>query len=651
MVGILIGLYLGLLLFTSLPASQRWLTQTASDLLTKELGCGVTIGQVHIGLFNRVVMDDLCLLDQQSDTLLASTRLSAKLNLWQLIQGRVRIHHIQLFGYDIRLHRSTADAPYNFQFLIDRFSSEDEEPSALDLAISSILIRRGTLTLDTDDAPTSDTFTPHHIHLKDLSLRASIDALTDSTYSIGIKQLSLVDTNSGFILRNLQVHLSGQGLRHTLTDFTLQLPQSTLRIPSMELVAEQPHFWTNGYAKCQIEGSITPADFSSFYLPLREYSQSIQLSLEATFANQALQVHSFTLDSDGLDANMEAIIPADSTGLVIQKIQQLDIQKLSLSAPFSTHLLSSLSSQGHPAILPVAWAEKLSKLGSLQVFGHLASPDGQPLLAEATIQSDLGRASLHGTLKQGDHFQVDVETEDIRLSELLGEEIPLDHLNLRLTAEGSLREQTTQVQLTAKDLVVKGEKIETFHADLHYSPTQLTANAQAIDPQYSFKLDADLKSPEKLVLHADELHTMQGQVTLSDVSIHTPTLDYDLHQLTLYADHIKDKQSINLSGDFISANINGNFSFNELTQQAQQMLHAALPSLIPPSEQLQALATKDDTNHQRADFDIYIWEMQPLLQLFQTDIDIPRSGHLKGHIDTERRDLALTLHLPTRSRR
>lgn len=648
MAGLSVGLSLFVLLVTNLPASQRWLTQRASEILTKELGSDVTIGQLHFGLFNRVVLDDLCLSDQQSDTLLAATRLSAKVSLWHLTRGRIRIHHLQLFGYTIHLHRATADAPYNFQFLVDRFSSDDEESTPLDLAVSSIIIRRGTLTHDIDDAPNTNTFTPQHICLNDLNLRASIDALTDSTYSFGIKRLSFTEANSGFTLNGLTAQLSGDGHRHELHDFTLQLPHSTLSIPECHVEGDFSRFPNNLIATLEAEGDVTPSDLAAFYPPLHPLQQAIQLQLQATYEDNEVRLRPLILDGEGLEAHIEALLPIDTTEKKLQTPKLLEIKPLRLSAATSARLLSLLgdNGKGKPSVLSPSLAEMLTKLGDLQLSAHLQSAQSTALQAEADLTTTVGSAHLHGTLQDQDLFQVQLQTDDLHLQEVLGDDFPLNDLTLDILADGRLSEESTHAQLTAKNLKVLGETIDDIQGDISYSPARLTTHTQVTDPQYSFLLDADIQNPHELWLHAEEMHRIQGVVTLSNADIQTSALQYHLDQLTLYAEHARNQQTINLSGDFISAHINGAFSYNELTLLTQHMLHKALPSLIPLSEQRQRDALLAESTPQRADFDIYIWDAQPLLQFVSEDLQIPHSGHVKGHIDTEHKDLALLVHLP-----
>ena len=127
--------------------------QTASAL-SKKLGTQVEVGKVDIGLLNRVIIDDFELYDQQDKKMLSATRLSAKVDIPSLLKGKVSVSSAQLFGMKANLYRETAEAPFNFQFVIDSLSSkEQKEKKPLDLNINSLIIRNGAVNYDQLDAP------------------------------------------------------------------------------------------------------------------------------------------------------------------------------------------------------------------------------------------------------------------------------------------------------------------------------------------------------------------------------------------------------------------------------------------------------------------------------------------------------------------
>ena len=145
-----------LLILLHVPAVQQYMGHQTASALSKKLGTQVEVGKVDIGLLNRVIIDDFELYDQQDKKMLSATRLSAKVDIPSLLKGKVSVSSAQLFGMKANLYRETAEAPFNFQFVIDSLSSkEQKEKKPLDLNINSLIIRNGAVNYDQLDAPIS----------------------------------------------------------------------------------------------------------------------------------------------------------------------------------------------------------------------------------------------------------------------------------------------------------------------------------------------------------------------------------------------------------------------------------------------------------------------------------------------------------------
>ena len=219
--GLVLSIALGLVLFTTLPASQKWLAAKVSDILSEALQTKVQIGRARVGILNRVVLDDVLVQDLSEDTLLSATRLSVKISLEDLLDDQIHIVSAQLFGFAIHLTKPSPDEPYNFQFIVDHFTSEDTTSTPLNLALQQVVIRRGRLTHDVLSAPLSAAFTPNHAALEDLRMNFSIDTLTNSHITAHFSELSFRDSRSGLTLQNLRFLLSAQFPKNG--DLSLQL--------------------------------------------------------------------------------------------------------------------------------------------------------------------------------------------------------------------------------------------------------------------------------------------------------------------------------------------------------------------------------------------------------------------------------------------
>ena len=66
----LLGLTVALILLIQLAPVQRWLGQRVADAIGSKLGTEVSVGRVDFGFFNRLIIDDVRVLDQQQSPML-----------------------------------------------------------------------------------------------------------------------------------------------------------------------------------------------------------------------------------------------------------------------------------------------------------------------------------------------------------------------------------------------------------------------------------------------------------------------------------------------------------------------------------------------------------------------------------------------------
>ncbi|MCR4994079.1 MAG: translocation/assembly module TamB [Bacteroidales bacterium] len=643
-VGIVLGLYLGILLFTALPACQHWLAAKASDVLSRQLGTEVAIGNVQVGLFNRLVIDDVLVLDQQGDTLLAAARLSAKTDVLQFLKGHIRFSNVQLFGYDIRLRRRTADTPYNFQFILDRFAGKDTTTTPLDLRANSIIIRRGTLSHDLDFRPRSDRFTPAHLRLQDLDIRASINTLTNDTISLDINELSFVEKCSGFVLNDLSAHLEGTPENARLTEMNLLLPQTKLHLP--ELVV-RGHFegWDFMDVRLTAEGEITPADLQHFLPSLASFVEPVKLSAQVEKQARDIALRRLRLTAEGADIDLlgRAHLNKEDTALRIPfDDMNLQVQRLEMATAFYEPVLRVIS-HAKPATLPQELVSRLCLLGDVRLSGFL---QGRPLTHQAVgdlqLSTALGKALVRGQLQEDRHYHLHAETEEILLASLFqGDEIfPVNRVSLTADVEGHTGQRTAQGSLALHNLEVKGKDIDRITADFSLQPDALKADLRSDDDEYALRLTADLHHISNTSLNLSTLETLQGQVRLEDVRFRSARHNYDLNQLKLTLHNDDKGHHLSAHGDFIDAQADGPFQFTTLVPTVQHFLHQALPSLIPPTG-------KDDPGaSDQVAFKLRTRNANGLFQLLNIDVQLPEAASVEGTIDGSEATMELRADLP-----
>ena len=72
----------------NIPYVQHRMSVFVAQELSSVLGSRLTVGQINIGLLNRIIIDDLILNDQSGKELLKIGRLSAKFEILPLFNGK-----------------------------------------------------------------------------------------------------------------------------------------------------------------------------------------------------------------------------------------------------------------------------------------------------------------------------------------------------------------------------------------------------------------------------------------------------------------------------------------------------------------------------------------------------------------------------------
>ena len=592
-----------LFLLTETPWGQKQMARVASQQLSQFFSTQVVVKRVHVGLFNRLVLDDIFLTDQQDSLLLSAARLSAKVELRPLLNGKVRINNIQLFGYHAVLRRASEAAPYNFQFIADRFKKDDNEPSSpLDLNIGTVMIRRGLLehhvgadTLST--AAAAMPFSPRHLRLDSLTAKISSIALTDSSISLSVNNLSFRELRSGLRVNDLHFLLKATTAEAQVNDFGCLLPHSEIKVP--EVVAR----WEAGAPEQtniivpELEASLTPTDLQAF-LPTgltRQLgpvlSRTYQIKAGGAYDKQQLALGRLEVQTNGFRLDSRLIGRLKPEAEVHAEVAQLDVNEELLGA-----LQPLLQDKG---LAPLA------NLGSLQLSGW---GDYKPGLVKADLNalSALGEIQLEGTLWDNDTFDAHIQAKQVSLAPLTGKSIALHDGNIK--AQGSIASKQLKGVVEAAGFQWAEQRLALgqVNADIELVQQQLAGHVELADVNYK---DTPLGT-----LSASGTRTDQGMV-------------------------------YKLQSGFMEAQVEGEVNPSRLVSVGRQMLHHTLPSLFPTPYNDAATATSSGAPESMR-FDLHLTDVTPIAALTGKDVGIGQPVHASGVIDHGTGVIALEMQAP-----
>ncbi len=249
------------------PPVQNFIRKKAVSYLEKKLDTKVAIGRIYIGLPKKVVIEDIYIEDRQKDTLLSAGSLKVDIGILDLIfNGEVDINKIELKNATAKIKRQLPDTVFNFQFIVDAFSSpkkETTEPadtSSSPIAIHNIkldkirLVYNDVVTgndivawLDHFDTKI-DKIDPGHLFFN--IPETNIDGLTAKVYQV--KPLASPEPMAKDLAEasepvNLQLDLKKIGLRHIQLDYrndvsalysNINLEKTMIRLNKLDLAGQ-----------------------------------------------------------------------------------------------------------------------------------------------------------------------------------------------------------------------------------------------------------------------------------------------------------------------------------------------------------------------------------------------------------------------------
>lgn len=118
---------LGIIILTgilvNIPAVQNWLVGEATRRLSEQLQTRVEIRAVSLRLFNRALLEGAYVEDRHKDTLLYAGALEVRITDWFFFQDKPVLKFIGLENAEVNLVRPRNDSLWNYQFIVDAFSS------------------------------------------------------------------------------------------------------------------------------------------------------------------------------------------------------------------------------------------------------------------------------------------------------------------------------------------------------------------------------------------------------------------------------------------------------------------------------------------------------------------------------------------------
>lgn len=281
---------------------QTYLANQATAYLSSELHAKVEIGAVDIVLFRFVDLKNVYIEDQAQQPILKLKHLFLGLNKFKLLQNKLLINELRMYGGKAAISHGLKEGQYNFTFLVDYFSSDSQGQSS-----TNFQVQLANLSLEHIDFSYHDlrkdtaTFGVDfdHIELKELQLNAKQISTNGSDFKCQIRNLSFIE-RSGFKLEQLaaEAHFSEKGL--VLRKAKIQTAKSQINLPKMALRTHSSDDFNNFDDRVVFDADLAPSkihlnDIAYFAPQMRGMDQTVHVSGIVKDKLRALQIQNLNL--------------------------------------------------------------------------------------------------------------------------------------------------------------------------------------------------------------------------------------------------------------------------------------------------------------------------------------------------------------------
>ena len=622
----LIVLYLLLIVLMHLPSVQTFLGKEVAEALADKFGTKVEVGKVNLGFFNRIIIDDVMMYDQQGDSLIYASRLSAKIDYMAATQGKISVSSAQIFGLRANLYRQTAKSPANFQFVLDSLASKDTtQHKPLDLHIGSLIIRRGAIAYNQRDvAPRSGVFSPQHIRVSELSSHILLNHVTDNSIDLLLKKLSFKD-ESGFKLQSLHFKLQADRQKATLKEFRLLMPRSelvlddlkaTYRFEGKRFIPESLRF------KGGIQQSkITFADVASLVPALRHFDDAVFVSSRFSGTAKSISVPSLNLRTGSGSFNLQA--RGSYSHASSHPAWNADIANLNLSPAGVEFLAENLGSK-------VKIPKEIQRLGTIHLTGKAKGYE-KVLSAKGNIETDAGNISLQA-IKNDDRIKASVDTRGVNLGRILDNR-KLGTVIAKIDAHGTMKHIFAKGNIARFDY--GNYDFHNIEIDGDYDMKTLRGTASIADPNVNLSVKGDYHLGSRL--YALDAAINHLRPTVLGMKMHDPS--YSLDNISISANNKGKEGHLDIEAPFVSLYARGQYDLTTIYGSIMRLVADKLPT-IPGISKYAAKGYNDFT------LQANITSAEVLQRMFGLPLSLNLPVHINGNISDAEKNVNLYINAP-----
>lgn len=281
---------------------QTYLAQLATAYLSDELNAKITIEKLEIIFLDKIVIKGVKAVDQKGELLISTNEIFVTFDELKISKNTFIISQVLLADGSVWVYKTKKNGEFNFQFLVDYFSSDGPPTKGKPINLSVKAIKLQNFDLRYDDLQKEILpFGLDYDHLRLSKLNLNVEKLTlkDAVVAFSINNLSFKE-RCGFEANQFKanVNISARGIK--LNKFTLKTANSNLFFSKLNLLYSDWSAFDEFEDKVKFDAELLPStvdlsDVSYFVVAMEGMTDKIRLTAKVVNPIKNLSIQNLDL--------------------------------------------------------------------------------------------------------------------------------------------------------------------------------------------------------------------------------------------------------------------------------------------------------------------------------------------------------------------
>lgn len=665
---------------------QRYTAHKFATYFSEKLHADVSIRNVNITYFMNFVFEDLKIMDLHQDTLLYAKAIIVDLNNLVIDKNLFTVNHVVLDNATIKLIKYKNEPDFNYQFLINYFSSTDTSSATSKnnwkILLSSLEIKKTAFVYQNQNYDFQEKGIDYNnLAVSNIYIKMRDLSLFENVIHADIKKISFQE-RSGFRLNNLAAVSTVSSSGIDLKKLEIKTPATNIKM-DLAFIYKEYNDFNDFVERVKLKGSFSPStvdmnDICYFAPDIEGMNNIVHLSGDVSGSVANLKGRDFNLNynkSTQLKGNFTISgLPYLESTFIHFNVKNLsttysDLQTFSL--PYtakSTHL-----------ILP----EEIIRLGDVRFSGAFTG-FYYDFVAYGKFNTSLGDVSTDITVKRNKETrQIDYKGNLLVSNFYIGEivSMPADFGALNLNAEvngsgfdaenavmsmkgvvsslayknytyrnidimGDLAKKKFNgfIQINDENIKLDFTGIVDYSKELPIYKMESKIENLRIAKLNLFNIKEDsisaVSSNLTLNFEGNTIDNIQGAILAENTSYMYKGETYFLNKFEFTnTAETNGNKTLKIKSDFLDADISGNFMFEDLYRSFQNFVKDYLPSYSSWIKE-----HIDSIPEQNFEYFIRLKNTEMLSKLLMPSLLISKNTILKGNYNTKESHLDLNLN-------